>query len=144
MTEFLSIWLVYVLILISSLSPQLQLQVELCVLVVLSIEMVFKSIQFTSKLILVQHRLLRTPKVALSSNRKLTSQVKHSMMEKLIAIGQMRATNDKAANRQQVQQIVDSAAEKNACVCIPMSMMFHSVFILNSVFLPVCVSSGVL
>lgn len=39
-------------------------------------------------------------------------------MEKLIAIGQMRATNDKAANRQQVQKIVESAAKDNACVCI--------------------------
>lgn len=60
-------------------------------------------------------------------------------MEKIIAIGQMRATNDKVANREQVintnivcifpkilccflfpqvQQIVESAVKQNACVCI--------------------------
>lgn len=39
-------------------------------------------------------------------------------MEKIIAIGQMCATNDKLANRQQVQQIVESAVQKDACVNI--------------------------
>lgn len=37
-------------------------------------------------------------------------------MERTIAIGQMCATNDKLANRQQVQLIVESAVEQRACV----------------------------
>lgn len=37
-------------------------------------------------------------------------------MERTIAIGQMCATNDKLANRQQVQLIVESAVKQQACV----------------------------
>lgn len=39
-------------------------------------------------------------------------------MERIIAIGQMCATNDKLANRQQVNQIVESAVQQEACVSI--------------------------
>lgn len=39
-------------------------------------------------------------------------------MEKIIAIGQMCATNDKLSNRQQVQEIVESAAKQKACVSL--------------------------
>lgn len=39
-------------------------------------------------------------------------------MERIIAIGQMCATNNKLANRQQVQQIVESAVQQEACVSV--------------------------
>lgn len=65
--------------------------------------MFFNFIRFANKVFLPQYRLIST------SNSK---------MEKIIAIGQMCATNDKLANRQQVQQIVESAVQKDACVNI--------------------------
>lgn len=37
-------------------------------------------------------------------------------MEKIIAIAQMCSTNDKAANRLQVQEIIENAVKQNACV----------------------------
>lgn len=37
-------------------------------------------------------------------------------MERIIAVGQMCATNNKLTNRQYVQRIVESAAQQNACV----------------------------
>lgn len=55
-------------------------------------------------------------KTVFHSNRSLANHSKNMAMEKIIAIGQMRSTNDKIANRQQVQQIVESAAQKNASV----------------------------
>lgn len=49
-------------------------------------------------------------------SRQFSSQIGKTNMEKIVAVGQMRATNDKAANRHQVQQIVESASQQNACV----------------------------
>lgn len=40
----------------------------------------------------------------------------NNKMEKIIAIGQMCATNDKAANRLQAQEIIETAVKQNACV----------------------------
>lgn len=39
-----------------------------------------------------------------------------------IAIGQMRSTKDKQANRVQVQEIVELAAKQNASVCISLGL----------------------
>lgn len=40
----------------------------------------------------------------------------NNKMEKIIAIGQMCATNDKAANRLQAQEIIETAVKQDACV----------------------------
>lgn len=79
--------------------------------------MVLAFVRLTTKSLLIHPRLLTTSKVAFRPNRWLSHQTSHFNMEKIIAIGQMRASNDKAANRQQVQQIVENATKENACVC---------------------------
>lgn len=83
--------------------------------------MIISFVRFTSKLFLAQNHSYKIPKPLSLFNRKFGSQVKQFKMEKVIAIGQMRSTNDKAANRQQVQQIVESASQENACVCFEYS-----------------------
>lgn len=49
-------------------------------------------------------------------------------MEKIIAIAQMCSTNDKTANRLQVQEIIETAVKQNACV----STHFQKTSILNT------------
>lgn len=79
--------------------------------------MIFSNVRYTAKLFLVQRRSINSYKeLFLPIIRNFVSQTKAFKMDKTIAIGQMRSTNDKIANRQQVQQIVESAAQKNACV----------------------------
>lgn len=65
--------------------------------------MVFKFIWHKNKVFFAQHHLKKTLKTStFLSARKFGSYSKNPTMEKVIAIGQMRATNDKLANRQQV------------------------------------------
>lgn len=65
--------------------------------------MVFKLIHFTSRIFFAQRHHLNTLKAStVISIRQFGSQSKNLTMEKIIAIGQMRSTNDKAANRDQV------------------------------------------
>lgn len=79
--------------------------------------MVISFIRSTRKLFFAQNYTLKISKQLLFvCDRRFSSQTKNLKMEKIIAVGQMRSTNDKAANRQQVQQIVESATQKNACV----------------------------
>ena len=52
-----------------------------------------------------------------NTTRSLNGMTSPSKMEKQIAIGQMRATNDKQFNRDQVEKIVREAVAKNAEVC---------------------------
>lgn len=82
--------------------------------------MVINFVRFTSKLFLAQkqNQTIKISKQVFLFSRKFSSQIKDLKMEKIIAIGQMRSTNDKAANREQVQQIVESASQENACVCL--------------------------
>lgn len=80
--------------------------------------MVLALVRFTIKSFSIEPRLLKISKVAFRPNRWLSNQTSNFNMEKTIAIGQMRASNNKADNRQQVQQIVESATKENACVCI--------------------------
>lgn len=78
--------------------------------------MIFSNVRYTAKLFLVQRRSTNSYKELFLPIRNFVSHTKAFKMDKTIAIGQMRSTNDKIANRQQVQQIVESAAKKNACV----------------------------
>lgn len=90
--------------------------------------MVLKFIRYANRIsVALPHHFLNTSyatiakPIAALSIRAISYQTKSrqtSTMEKTIAIGQMRATNDKLSNRQQVQQIVESAAQQNASVCI--------------------------
>lgn len=88
---------------------------------IISVEMVINFVRFTSRLFLAPHISFKISKQVFS--RKFSNQVKDLKMEKIIAIGQMRSTNDKAANRQQVQQIVESASQENASVCIQHTLL---------------------
>lgn len=54
-------------------------------------------------------------KTTFSINCKVNNN--NNRMEKIIAIGQMCATNDKAANRLQTHEIIETAVKQNACVC---------------------------
>ena len=85
--------------------------------------MVINFVRFTSKLFLAHHHSFKVSQQVFLFGRKFSSQVKDLKMEKTIAIGQMRSTNDKAANRQQVQQIVESALQENASVCYLWSLI---------------------
>lgn len=74
-------------------------------------------IRHASKLFSVQSYTANySIKTVFHSVRSLANHSKNMAMDKIIAIGQMRSTNDKIANRQQVQQIVEKAAQKNASV----------------------------
>lgn len=79
--------------------------------------MVINFIRLTNKLFLAQNHTFNISKQVFLLSRTFGSQVKELKMEKIIAIGQMKSTNDKAANRKQVQQIVGTASQDNACVC---------------------------
>lgn len=81
--------------------------------------MVLAFIRCPTKLLSFHSHFIRSSEIALTLKyRQLSNHTSNFNMEKMIAIGQMRATNDKIANRQQVQQIVEYAAKENACVCI--------------------------
>lgn len=68
--------------------------------------MVFMFVHLTNKAFLAQYHFINTLNATISlSIRKIGSQSKNLAMEKIIAIGQMLATNDKAHNRQQVQKL---------------------------------------
>lgn len=60
--------------------------------------------------------LIKVKKFPKSFYSNSVSENKQLKMSKTIAIGQMRATNNKEHNRSQVRQIVESAAQQNACV----------------------------
>lgn len=79
-------------------------------------EMICHLIRSSRKLLLGKTRLLYASERIFSLNRKFSIDKINNEMEKIIAIGQMCATNNKIANRQQVQEIVNSAVEQNACV----------------------------
>lgn len=67
--------------------------------------MVFKFIRHTNKVFFAQYHFKNTLKTStILTIRKFGSHSKNLTMEKVIAVGQMRSTNDKAANRQQVQE----------------------------------------
>lgn len=85
--------------------------------------MVINFVRFTSKLFLAHQHSFKVSKQVFLFGRKFSSQIKDLKMEKIIAIGQMRSTNDKASNRQQVQQIVESASQENASVCYSWSLI---------------------
>lgn len=53
----------------------------------------------------------------------------NNKMEKIIAIGQMCATNDKAANRLQSQEIIETAVKQNACVGVFFKVNLHNIHI---------------
>lgn len=78
--------------------------------------MLSSYIRHASTLFLVQRHSLNRFTTIFQSIRHFANQTNDLKMDKFIAIGQMRSTNDKAANRQQVQQIVESAAQQKACV----------------------------
>lgn len=82
--------------------------------------MLINFFRFTKRLFLAQNhnQTFKISKQVFLFSRKSSNQVKNLKMEKIIAIGQMRSTNDKAANREQVQQIVESASQENACVSL--------------------------
>lgn len=70
----------------------------------------------SSRIFFNHHSLLNINRRAFPSINKFFSNNIHREMEKIIAIGQMCATNDKLSNRQQVQEIIESAAKQKACV----------------------------
>lgn len=82
--------------------------------------MFINFVRFTNRLFLAQkhNQTFKISKQVFLFSRKFSNQSKDLKMEKIIAIGQMRSTNDKASNREQVQQIVESASQENACVCL--------------------------
>lgn len=74
-------------------------------------------IRFSSKLFFTKNRIVNIPNKLFCVKRNFCNQVENKIkMEKIIAIGQMRSTNNKLDNRQQVKQIVESATQENACV----------------------------
>lgn len=75
-----------------------------------------KFIQLTSKLFRIQYHHTINITTTFLIRRHLSNQINQFKMEKIIAIGQMRSTNNKLDNRQQVQQIVELAAQENASV----------------------------
>lgn len=89
--------------------------------------------------------LQRLPKnVSFSAYRQISNEISGNM-ESIIGLSQMCATNDKIANRQQVQRIVESAAQQNASVRRNLANNFcyfcfwcFSFAFLQFVFLPEC------
>lgn len=78
--------------------------------------MFFQLIRSRSKFVLNHSHLLGPFKKVFNSNREITSTALKRNMDKIIAIGQMCATNDKVANRKQVEEIIKSAVKQDACV----------------------------
>lgn len=67
--------------------------------------MIFKFLRQTNKVHFAQNHFKNTLKTStFLSIRIFGSHSKSVTMDKVIAIGQMRSTNDKAANRQQVKR----------------------------------------
>lgn len=84
-----------------------------------------KFIQLTSKLFRIQSHYITNQTEQFFIKRYFSNQIKKFKMEKIIAIGQMRSTNNKLDNRQQVQQIVETAAQENASVRMFFSFKLH-------------------
>lgn len=77
--------------------------------------MIFKYIWHTNKVFSAQYHLKNTLKPStFLSIRKFRSHSRNPTMEKIIAIGQMRSTNDKLANRQQVYR--SNKCNKRICL----------------------------
>lgn len=78
--------------------------------------MIINLVRFSRRLLSSQSQLLNTSKQIFSSINQFSTKLPVATMERTIAIGQMCATNDKMGNRNQVSEIVKSAANQNACV----------------------------